>query len=42
MLAVGCFFAGIRFEREQRRREDEAARAMEVEIPLDMPDPFAE
>jgi hypothetical protein len=23
MLVVGCFFAGIRFERERRRREDE-------------------
>ena len=25
MLAVACFFGGIRFERERRRREDEAA-----------------
>lgn len=25
MLAVGCFFAGIRFERVRRRREDKAA-----------------
>ena len=25
MLAVGCFFGGVRFERERRRREDEAA-----------------
>jgi hypothetical protein len=24
MLAIGCFFGGIRFERERRRREDEA------------------
>jgi hypothetical protein len=27
MLAVACFFGGIRFERERRRREDEAALA---------------
>jgi len=26
-LAVACCFGGIRFERERRRREDEAARA---------------
>ena len=26
MLAVACFFAGIRFERERRRREEEAAQ----------------
>jgi hypothetical protein len=25
MLAVACFFGGIRFERERRRRADEAA-----------------
>lgn len=25
MLAVGCFFGGVRFERERRRRADEAA-----------------
>jgi len=25
MLVVGAFFGGIRFERERRRREDEAA-----------------
>jgi hypothetical protein len=25
MLAVACFFGGIRFEREQRRRAEEAA-----------------
>ena len=25
MLAAGCFFGGIRFERERQRREDEAA-----------------
>lgn len=25
VLAVACFFGGIRFERERRRREDEAA-----------------
>lgn len=25
LLAVACFFGGIRFERERRRREDEAA-----------------
>jgi hypothetical protein len=25
MLAVACFFGGIRFERERRRQEDEAA-----------------
>ena len=27
MLAVACFFGGIRFERERRRRADEAANA---------------
>ncbi len=26
MLAVGCFFGGIHFERERQRREDEAAK----------------
>lgn len=27
MLAVGCFFGGIRFERERQRQEDERAAA---------------
>lgn len=27
MLSVACFFGGVRFERERRRRSDEAARA---------------
>jgi hypothetical protein len=26
LLAVGCFFGGIRFERERQRREDEVAK----------------
>ena len=26
LLAVACFFGGIRFERERRRRADEAAK----------------
>lgn len=28
MLAVACFFGGIRFEREMRRRADAAAAAL--------------
>lgn len=28
MLSVGCFFGGIRFERERRRRADESAARM--------------
>jgi hypothetical protein len=32
MLAVACFFGGIRFERERRRREEEAARAAPLSI----------
>ena len=29
LLAVACFFGGIRFERERQRREDEAAAKRE-------------
>ena len=33
MLAVACFFGGIRFERERQRRQDEAdALAEDVQI----------
>lgn len=32
MLAVACFFGGIRFERERRRREAEAAAKREHAI----------
>jgi hypothetical protein len=28
LLTVACFFAGMRFERERQRREDEAAAAV--------------
>ena len=38
MLAVGCFFGGIRFERERRRRADgEAARAAQMKSPYQRP-----
>jgi hypothetical protein len=33
MLAAGCFFGGIRFERERRRREDaRTAEQADLEI----------
>ncbi|HWB14494.1 MAG TPA: hypothetical protein VG826_35040 [Pirellulales bacterium] len=31
LLAVACFFGGIRFERERQRRADEAAAELRVE-----------
>jgi hypothetical protein len=33
MLAAACFFGGIHFERERRRREDEAATAKAPTVP---------
>lgn len=45
MLVVGCFFGGIRFERERRRRADEAAesaaegqRSKAIHLPLSGPE----
>jgi hypothetical protein len=35
MLAVACFFGGIRFERERRRREDAAADAVSAKSKWD-------
>jgi len=32
MLAVACFFGGIRFERERRRREDEKSAVLPAPI----------
>jgi hypothetical protein len=32
MLVVAAFFAGIRFERERRRREDEAAMPAQLGV----------
>ena len=41
MLAVACFFGGIRFEQERRRREDadymRAYRAKSIEWPSVVP-----
>jgi hypothetical protein len=34
MLAAGCFFGGIRFERERRRRADEALEAEFADVPV--------
>jgi len=34
LLAVACFFGGIRFERERRKREDEKEIALEVVPPV--------
>ncbi|HEV3342759.1 MAG TPA: hypothetical protein VG125_20470 [Pirellulales bacterium] len=48
LLAVACFFGGIRFERERRRRADEADRSermremveavMQVDVPWGLAD----